>query len=110
MENKELTTEEGADIPYPKLELHAHVFTKNIEAGLILGMGVIGPLVGLVRGRSISAAISSAYKGGKVGAVALGALAPVMVEAAMRNQEPERIYDRAFRIRYNEGQMTTDRF
>ena len=32
----------------------------------MLGMGVIGPVVGLVRGRSINAVISSAYKVGLV--------------------------------------------
>ena len=71
-----------ADIPHPRLELHTHVLCKNIQVrlyhwnihdedksdsmlhcqvGLVLGMGVIGPLVGLIRGRSITAALTSAY-------------------------------------------------
>lgn len=105
-----LTREEYEDIPHPRLELHTHVLFKNIQMGLILGMGVVGPLVGLVRGRSVAAAMAGGLKGGKVGVAVLAPVAPFMVEGAVRNQEQERIYDRAFRIRYNSGQMRADRW
>ena len=105
-----LTVEEYEDIPHPRLELHAHVLVKNIEAGCILGMVVIGPLVGLVRGRSLAAAMAGGARGGRVGVGILAPLSPLMVEGAVKNQEDERIYDRAFRIRYNSGQMRADRW
>ena len=46
----------------------------------------------------------------KVGVGVLALMSPLMVEGAVRNQEDEKIYDRAFRIRYNSGQMRADRW
>ena len=108
--DKSLTREEYEDIPQPRFELHTHVLVKNVQVGLILGMGVFGPLIGLIRGRSRAAALAGSLKGGKIGVGVLAPLAPVMTEAAIRNQEAERIYDRAFRIRHNSGQMRADRW
>ena len=108
--DKKLTVEEYEDIPNARLELHTHVLVKNIQMGLILGMGLVGPLVGLKRGRSATAAWGGGVRGGKVGMGILSPLAPLMTEGTVRNQEYERIYDRAFRIRYNSGQMRADRW
>ena len=52
----ELSDAELEDIPSPRMELHAHVMTKFVQMSSILGASIIGPLVGLKRGRSIAAA------------------------------------------------------
>merc|ERR1712029_293908 len=57
---QELTEEELTDIPYPRLEVHWHVMYKQVELGGFAGMCLIGPLIGAVRGRSVTAAWSAA--------------------------------------------------
>ena len=72
----ELTDAELEDIPSARMELHTHVLTKFVQVSnqitkivrnvsqpqmllqvsSILGAGIIGPLVGLKRGRSLAAA------------------------------------------------------
>ncbi len=108
----ELSDDEMADVPYPKFELYYHVIFKTVQAGSILGMCVFGPVIGLVRGRSLTAIKSAAMRGGRIGA-GIGVLAgPVMTETMLSQSKatPDSIYDRSYRIRYNIGQVRTDRF
>ena len=75
-----------------------------------MGLCVVGPVLGAVRGRSISAMKSRALKTGKTMAVVLPPLAPLFVEMKLKGEEEERVYERSFRLRHNEGQLRADRY
>ena len=75
-----------------------------------MGLCVVGPILGAVRGRSLSAIKTKALQTGKIMTVGLPPLAPLFVEMKIKDQDEERIYDRAFRLRYNEGQLRSDRY
>ncbi|XP_023345631.1 uncharacterized protein LOC111714706 [Eurytemora carolleeae] len=108
--DQQLSIEEYENIPQPRLELHTHVLYKGIQVGLVLGMGVIGPIVGYRKGKSLSSVMQYAVKGGKIGAGVMIPLAPIMTELTIRGNEQERIYDRAFRLRHHETQLRADRW
>jgi len=105
-----LSLEEYEEIPLPRLELHTHVLYKNTQVGLVLGMGLVGPIVGFIKGRSLASVLQYAVKGGKIGAGIMIPLAPLMTEKFIYGNEAERIYDRAFRIRYHDSQLRADRW
>ena len=107
---REMTQEEREDIPHPRAELQFHVATKTSQLGAGLGLVVVGPLVGGLRGKSFQGALQGGLRGGRIGLVVGFLTGPLLVELAMRGKEEEQIYDRALRIRYNQGQMRTDRF
>ena len=75
-----------------------------------MGLCVVGPILGAVRGRSLSAIKTKAVKTGKIMGLGLPPLAPLFVELKLTDQEEERVYDRAFRLRHNEGQLRADRY
>merc|ERR1712014_250225 len=108
--DKTLTDEEYEDIPYPRLELHTHVFWKHVQFGSIMGLCVVGPILGAVRGRSLAAIRTTAVKTGKMMTLGLPPLAPLFVEMTIKEQEEERVFDRSFRLRHNEGQLRADRY
>ena len=70
----------------------------------------MGPILGAVKGRSLSAVRASSVKTGKVMAAVLVPVAPLMVEMVIKDQEEERVYDRAFRLRHHTGQLRADRY
>ena len=53
---------------------------------------------------------STALKTGKRMVVVLPPLAPLFVEMKLKEEEQERVYDRSFRLRHNEGQLRADRY
>ena len=75
-----------------------------------MGLCVVGPILGAVRGRSLSAVKTKAVKTGKTMALGLPPLAPIFVEMKLVAEEEERVYDRSFRLRHNEGQLRADRY
>lgn len=99
--------------------------------GCILGMGVIGPVIGAVRGRSLAAVkqysakverdriykkseqcqLGTFRQTGKLMAGGLVAISPAMTELAIKKSNSDyQVWDRAYRIRNNQGQMRADRF
>jgi len=108
---KTLTEDELQDIPNYRAELHFHVMYKNAQFGAISGLLVFGPLFRVYRGpRTFAAIAQSSLKASKIAMAILVPAAPVMVELAIRKSTEERIYDRSYRIRNNQGQMRTDRY
>jgi len=105
-----MSNEDYESVEHPRLELHLHVATKFVQLGSLVGLTLVGPLVGAWRGRSLAAAGSGGLRGARIGGVGGIVIAPIMTEMAVKGQENERIFDRAYRIRYNRGQMRTDRF
>ncbi|CAH1783839.1 unnamed protein product [Owenia fusiformis] len=105
-----VTDADMEDISNPRLELAVHIGTKTIQMGAMMGMLAIGPITQLVRGpRTMQAIATTALKFGTNGAI-IGAVAgPIITYAASRKFEYENFYDRSYRIRYNRGQVITDR-
>ena len=75
-----------------------------------MGLCVVGPILGAVRGRSLSAIKTTAVKTGKMMTLGLSPLAPLFVEMKIKEEEEERVYDRSFRLRHNTGQLRADRY
>jgi len=108
---KELSEDELQDIPNYRAELHFHVMYKNAQFGAISGLLVFGPMLRLYLGpRTIISIAQSSLKASKIGMGILIPASPIMTEAAIRNSTEERIFDRSYRIRSNQGQMRTDRY
>ncbi|XP_013778728.1 uncharacterized protein LOC106463262 [Limulus polyphemus] len=105
-----VTDEEMQNIPYPSFELGIHITMKDVQAFTILGMGIIGPLVAVVRGhRSAGNLRQAALNGGKYGAATGLVVGPLMTYGRIRNLEQDGIFDRCYRLRHNEGQVRVDR-
>jgi len=107
---QDLSDEDLKDIPQPRFEVHWHVMYKHVELGGFAGMCIIGPLIGAIRGRSPSAILQAARTGGKWGVLTMTPLWPVMTEMVLKNATPDAVYDRAYRIRNNKGQLRVDRY
>jgi uncharacterized membrane protein len=103
---KDLNDQQMEAIPNPRLELHIHVLYKTVEAGIILGGGIIGPIFALVRKRPL---VGTVFRSARNGAI-IGAIAgPLMLEGRLRDQTPESVYDRCYRLRRNRNQVRVDR-
>jgi len=101
------------DIPYPYVELHAHVIMKTAQAFGLLGTVVIGPVAALARSRTrtLDGIKSSSYKCGKWGVILSLVVAPLMTQGVLRGRKADRdsVYDRSYRLRHNRGQVRVDR-
>ena len=109
---QELPDEEVRKIPNPRAEVHLHVLTKCAQLGSVAGMGLLGPLLGIFKSRSLAAVRQYSVRTGKILTAVLLPLAPVLTEARLTGEEgeEEKVYDRAYRLRKNEGQMRCDRW
>jgi len=107
---QDLPDENLRDIPYPRFEVHWHVMYKCVEVGGLLGMCFFGPIAGALRGKSMAGVIKSANSAGKWGVLVMTPTFPLITEMALKNSTPEAVYDRAYRIRHNKGQLRVDRY
>ncbi|KAK2146259.1 hypothetical protein LSH36_622g02000 [Paralvinella palmiformis] len=105
-----LTDEERGNVPHPYAELITHVTLKAMQAGAILGAGVIGPAVSVAGGHRDGKSIQeAAYKYGK-GGIALGlVVGPILMAARAAPLERKEVFDRSYRIRFNRNQVSVDR-
>ncbi|CAH1782507.1 unnamed protein product [Owenia fusiformis] len=105
-----VTDAEMEDVSNPRLELLVHISTKTIQMGALFGMLAIGPVTQLVKGpRTIQAIAHRALKYGANGIIIGAAAGPVVTYGSSRKFEYENYYDRSYRLRYNRGQVITDR-
>ena len=94
-------------IPLPRLEMNIHITYKTVEAGTILGLGVIGPLSAAFRKQSL---LQGALRGGRYGAVIGLVVGPCLNYLKFRGgSTDESIWDRCYRLRYNRNQVRVDR-
>ena len=109
----ELPDEQMRDIPYPYVEMHAHVIMKCAQAFGFLGTVVVGPLVALSRSetRTLSGIQSSACTYGKYGVLLSFVAGPLMTSHALSIKNADRggVYDRCYQLRYNKKQLRIDR-
>ena len=103
-----LSDEEMRDIPMPRLELHIHVMYKTVQAGTILGMGIFGPLIALIRRRPFAA---TCLRAGQIGALIGVPAGPMMTEMTLSKTKStdDMVWDRCYRLRYNRSQVRVDR-
>merc|ERR1711976_581021 len=106
---RHLTEEELKDIPYPRVELHTHVMYKTIQVGTILGMGVIAPVVALIRKKPFAKTVVRYGRNGLIFGVIAG---PIMTEATPQGKKAtdESVWDRCYRLRHNKNQVRTDQY
>ncbi|KAK9828347.1 hypothetical protein WJX74_010232 [Apatococcus lobatus] len=108
---------EGPKCPQATAELLTHICQKGFQAGSLVGLGIVLPAVALRRRSSGASLVTKEFQttGAKVltysaaiGLMTTGAMGLGMIYG--RPLETEGIEDRAYRLRYNEGQLRTDLF
>ena len=93
----------------PRLELSAHITVKGTQAFTILGAGLVGPIVALVKGnRDWQGIQESAFTCGRYGALASLAIGPLLSGAFMWSRSLDSIEDRCYRLRCNKNQVRVD--
>ena len=102
------TDDTMASVPMPRTELHVHVMYKTVQAGTILGMGVFGPIIAIIRKRPMAA---TCLRAGKIGALIGIPAGPAMTEMTLKktNSTDDMVWDRCYRLRYNRCQVRVDR-
>jgi len=109
----EVPDEQMRDIPYPYVELHAHVILKCAQAFGFLGTVIVGPLAALSRSktRTLSGIMSTSCTCGKYGVLLSFIAGPLMTNRVLSAKKADRdsVYDRSYRLRYNEKQLRIDR-
>ena len=104
MLGQKLTDDEMGKIKHPAVELYAHVTFKTIQAGALLGMGLIGPAVRLAVGPRTLAAINEAgvryATNGAIIGIPLGPLLTYGKATSGEGINEDGYMDRAYRLRY----------
>ncbi|CAD5111638.1 DgyrCDS930 [Dimorphilus gyrociliatus] len=98
--------EKMREIPHPYLELGLHITLKTTQAFALLGLGAVGPILGLTQGKDKKEMAMKCCQMGAVGGALFG---PVLSMLTMKNMSAEGAYDRAYRLRYNANQVNVDR-
>ena len=102
-----LTDAQMQQIPAPRIEMNIHITYKTIEAGTILGLGIIGPITALIRKKPV---LAGALKGGRYGALVGLVVGPCLNYMKFRGETSEdAIWDRCYRLRMHRGQVRVDR-
>lgn len=103
MLGQKLTDEEMRNIKYPETELYTHVTFKTIQAGALLGMVIIAPVVRLAASpRTLGAVKETALRYGRNGAIIGIPLGPLMTFAKANSGagiDDDGMFDRTYRLR-----------
>lgn len=103
MLGQKLTDEEMRNIKYPETELYTHVTFKTIQAGALLGMVIIAPVVRLAAGpRTLGAVKETALRYGRNEAIIGIPLGPLMTFAKANSGagiDDDGMFDRTYRLR-----------
>lgn len=106
-----LDEEAMKDIPYPTLELGIHVTIKTVQAFGLLGTVLVGPIAAVVgkETRNMSGLKHKMTRAGRGGLIlGLGA-GPLLTYLKLRTEEdPYKVWDRCYRLRYNRCQVLVD--
>lgn len=106
-----LSDEEMQNIPNPNTELILHVSIKTMQAGGILGTLVVAPLRWMFAKecRSMATLRARMTRFGRNGVLIGAALGPGVTWMATRKEDdPYKIWDRCYRLRYNRNQVRVD--
>ena len=102
----DLSEENMETIPTPRLELHVHTTTKTIQAGVIIGGGIVGPIISLITKKPM---LDTVLQSGTYGAIVGAVAGPLMNGLVTWSSSKDAIFDRSYRLRYNRNQVRTDR-
>ncbi|KAK2181480.1 hypothetical protein NP493_396g00006 [Ridgeia piscesae] len=104
-----LSDEAMKSICVPRVELGTHITMKMSQAFTVLGVGLIGPMVAVVKGnQDLKGITQSSFACGHFGLMAGLTLGPVSAGAFMWNKSKDAIYDRCYRLRSNKNQLRVD--
>lgn len=97
-------------IPYPRLELAAHVTTKTTQAFSMIGGALVGPVVSLTKqDKDLATFTDRCYHFGKTGFLIGLVLGPAFTLSRVVKLETEEVRDRCYRVRFNQNQLRIDR-
>uniref|UniRef100_A0A1I7UIW4 MFS domain-containing protein n=2 Tax=Caenorhabditis tropicalis TaxID=1561998 RepID=A0A1I7UIW4_9PELO len=102
---------EMLQVPNPKLEFGIHVTIRSVQTGALIG-SLLGPSLYLLNNQANSnrqGCINSFVSGGSNGA-ALGAImGPILTYISVRDMNTISLYDKCYRLRFNEDYLRQDR-
>ena len=106
-----LPDEQLATISHPRAELHMHALIKGVQTGSVLGLLCVGPVLGIVRGRSLKGFYDGLIQGLRLTTVAAIPVAPLITEANLRYTKATEndIYERCCHLRFDENECTVAR-
>jgi hypothetical protein len=103
-----LHMEEGLEpIPFAKAEVFRHTMTRGAQVGVI-GSWLLVPPLAYWRGVRGVGLASAAFKTSVVGCLAGAGFLAVGTYQKLEGDEPYAVYDRAYRLRNNRGQLKLD--
>lgn len=112
MSNSNKLSDEDPEVPIPHatVEMYWHCEKKGAQMGSLVTMA-LAPLVVAYRGGRGRELLMRTGRATAIGAFLVGPLLGMsMCFAKLHNAEPIAIYDRAYRLRFNKGQVRTDIF
>lgn len=99
------------DIPNPTLELGVHVTIKTVQAFGLLGTVLVGPIVAAVgkETRNMSGLKHNMTRVGRGGLILGLGVGPLLTYLKLRTvDDPYKVWDRCYRLRYNRSQVFVD--
>ena len=97
-------------ISQPISEYGVHVTLRYVQAGSVLGVGILGPLMALCEpGVNVISVARMAGKCGKTAALFGFVLGPVVTMFNVRNMNMEQITETCYHYRYHQPQLIVDR-
>ncbi|KAF1768451.1 hypothetical protein GCK72_000263 [Caenorhabditis remanei] len=103
---------EMLQVPNPKLEFGIHVTIRSMQTGALIG-SILGPISLLCLKRRITSRATffsdSFVSGGQNGAVLGAIMGPVLTYLSVREMNTIQLYDKCYRLRFNQDALREDR-
>ncbi|ULU11434.1 hypothetical protein L3Y34_015109 [Caenorhabditis briggsae] len=101
---------EMLQVPNPKLEFGIHVTIRSMQTGALIG-SILGPISLLVSQKANNKQnyIDSFVSGGQNGAVLGAIMGPVLTYLSVREMNTISLYDKCYRLRFNQDALRQDR-
>jgi len=109
----QVTEDEYSNIPSPALEVFNSYSTKMMQGGTLIGFCIVGPIVALasrnrVRVPTLSRACNQLSVVGMGGAIVGSCLGPAFAYLEIKDESPEDVYQRAYKLRKDSSQALVD--
>ncbi|CAL2030456.1 hypothetical protein CAEBREN_19569 [Caenorhabditis brenneri] len=102
---------EMLQVPNPKLEFGIHVTIRSVQTGALIG-SILGPVCMFLSQQKANTKenyINSFVSGGQNGAVLGAVMGPVLTYLSVREMNTVSLYDKCYRLRFNQDALREDR-
>uniref|UniRef100_A0A8R1HHL1 Uncharacterized protein n=1 Tax=Caenorhabditis japonica TaxID=281687 RepID=A0A8R1HHL1_CAEJA len=101
---------EMLQVPNPRAEFGIHVTIKSIQTGALVG-SILAPIGFLLQGNKPNQKniIDSFVSGGQNGALLGAVMGPILTYLTVKDMNTISLYDKCYRLRFNEKALNADR-